>query len=112
MHVIDDSKVVDVDEKEGDDQIGFATIPLRGLLVDHKKIEGRFEVFNSKNEHVGLLVIEIVITDPISQHIHAKTGFGLTVGEQWEKEFIHKMCLGVAKTTYIRDVDSIFNIFS
>ncbi len=42
--VVDDSAPVDLDERETKDMVGVARVPLRGLLLDDHRVEGRFEI--------------------------------------------------------------------
>ena len=36
----------------------------------------------------------------------------MAINEQWERDFVEALCIGIAKNTTIRDVDSIFYMFS
>ena len=112
IHVVDDSAPVEQDERTPNDLIGVARVPLRGLLLDDRRIDGRFEVQNSKGEHSGFVVVEIVMTDTLQSSHIAKSKFGMAINEEWEADFIKALCQGIAKSSPLRDVDSVFNMFS
>ena len=38
--------------------------------------------------------------------------FGMAINEEWEADFIKALCQGIAKSSPLRDVDSVFNMFS
>lgn len=63
--MIDDAAPVATDQREPVDEIGTVKIPLRGLMLEERRIETRFPIINKAGEHCGLLDIELVMTETL-----------------------------------------------
>lgn len=112
IHVIDDAAPLSPDEWDPVDEIGTAKIPLRNLMLDEKWIDNWFPILNKNGDHCGIIDIEIVMTENLQSNIVAQSKYGMAINEQWEKDFIEALCIGIVKSTTIWDVDSIFYMFS
>ena len=114
--IFDDSAPLlpDEDEKSKDgesDIIGVAKVPLK-LLSLSKEVSGPISILNSRGQHCGVLIIRISVSDPIRKYAATRGGTGLTVTKMWEKDTIETISESFVKSTKIRDVDVIFDIFS
>ena len=69
--MIDDAAPVSSDEREPIDEIGFVKIPLRGLMVDERRIESRFPIINKLGEHCGLIDVELVLSENLNSNLVA-----------------------------------------
>lgn len=56
--------------------------------------------------------VELVLSENIHSNLVAQSKYGMAANEEWEREFITTLCEGICKFTPIRDVDSIFYMFS
>ena len=54
-----------------ENELGSAKIPLRGLLLDENRINDRYQITNAGGDHIGLLAIEISMSDLLESNIHA-----------------------------------------
>jgi len=114
--ILDDSApLLDEEEDKGKDDdrdiIGIAKVPLK-LLALSKEISGPVAILNSQGQHRGTLIIRITVSDPIRRYAASRGGTGLAVTTMWEKDTIEKICESFTKSTNIRDVDTVFEIFS
>ena len=71
VHIIDDAAPVSTDEREPVDEIGYAKIPLRGLMLDERRIDQWYPILNKAGEHCGLLDIELVMTENLQSNLVA-----------------------------------------
>lgn len=59
-----------------------------------------------------MLDIELAMSENLQSNLVAQSKYGMAAHEEWEREFVTTLCDGICKYTPIRDVDSIFYIFS
>lgn len=116
--ILDDSAPLnqqdDTESKLEDDKdiIGTAKVNLK-LLALSKEVSGPVPILNSKGQHSGNLKIRITVTDPVRKYAGARGGgSSFVVTTLWERDTIKTISEYIVKSTKIRDVDSVFEIFS